>query len=377
MTRVAVRGPVWANGTVPEGTVLGRPVGGGVKPLTPAEVATILSTLSSSTIGNLLTANQASVETSVSDWVTNGAQSLVRSTSSALRGSASILVTFSTQAWGIKAATASRVPVTPGQVYTLTAAFLTASGSRTMRVRIVWYQPDNLTTSAITIQSAGTPVSASTWSRASVTALAPADAGFADIRLEPVDTGSAGDSAYVDAIGFWAGAGGEWAMPGTPIVNLGRRVTHPNTDDVLVEAWDSTQNRWQVAHYDSGWRIVAAASLLNGWTTGGGIYLRRVNASVFIRLDNIKGASSIANPLSLPTGFQVYGPGSAVVRESALTGKPAWVFGAGATLVAYGGILDGTAWTSSHALNGTIVGNSIEALPTSLPGALVSSAPYN
>lgn len=356
MARLDTSGPVWSNGTIPEGTVLGRPVGGGVKPLTPAEVATILSTPSASTIGNLLTANQSTPAT--------GQLTLAGCTEAT-----GLVLTASGS--GAYTALVSGVAVTVGQVYTVSASL--APTGRAAAVRISWRNAGGSEVSAV----AGDTIAAGATGTSMAVGVAPATAVAMYAYAAYASTGSAGDAVTVTRFGAWAGAGGLWSAPGVPITGTGRRVTHPNTDDVLVQAWDSTQNRWQVAHYDSGWRVVVAASLLNGWTTGGGIYLRRVNASVFIRLDNIKGASSIANPISLPTGFQVYGPGSAVVRESALTGKPAWVFGAGATLVSYGGILDGTAWTSSHALNGTIVGNSIEALPTSLPGTLSLSAPYN
>lgn len=341
--------------TVPEGTVLGRRVGGGVAALTPAEVATILSTPSSSTIGNLLTANQSTPATG-------------QLTLSGCTEATGLVLTASGS--GAYTALVSGVAVTVGQVYTVSASL--APTGRAAAVRISWRNAGGSEVSAV----AGDTIAAGATGTSMAVGVAPATAVTMYAYAAYASTGSAGDAVTVTKFGAWAGAGGLWSPPGVPITGTGRRTTHPNTDDVLVQAWDSTQGRWQVAHYDSGWRDVA--TLLTSFTgAGDGARLRRVGGTVFLAIrGTFNGLSvNVSNFFTQPSGFtssfNTYGvigvvtDGSTAVRhvDEGATGN---VLRFRTNITADGVSTCGwLSWPTS------------DAIPTSLPGTLVSSAPYN
>ena len=115
-----------------------------------------------------------------------------------------------------------------------------------------------------------------------------------------------GETLYVDALGLWQGAGGVWAMPGQPITHTGRRVTHPNTTDTLIEVWDDGAGAWVVSDYDSGWRDVT--SLLtngwSGWVSDPRARIRRIGNVIHFQ-GHLKGSAATGNDLlTLPTGWR-------------------------------------------------------------------------
>jgi hypothetical protein len=156
--------------------------------------------------------------------------------------------------------------------------------------------------------------------------VAPANAAYVDVTLYRA-AGSTGTVLYLDGIGLWKGAGGVWAMPGTPILHTGRRVTHPNTTDTLIEVWDDGAGAWVVDNYDSGWRDVSSL-LVNGWSASTGyIQLRRIGSTVRLRCSALKGAASLTDRiLTLPTGFQHPSYYGQLLKwlESQVSGTPLW-----------------------------------------------------
>lgn len=379
--------------TVPEGTLLGRATGGNVAALTAAQVATILSTPSSSPIGNLLTANQASVETDTTGLSagTNGGTAASNATitrvvdAAATHGAAFARVTnvdgLAYLALNLGAGatgavgTSGSIPVVGGNAYTFRADVKSAATTRNVKLHIRWFtSAGNVSAGTATISTA--KAMTSSFAEFTVSGVAPATAAYASLQIYIDVSSGVGETIDVDRLGFWAGAGGMWAMPGVPIVNTGRRVTHPNTDDVLVEVWDSTQGRWQVAHYDSGWRDVA--TLLTSFTgTGDGARLRRVGGTVFLAMrGTFNGLSvNVSNFFTQPSGF----------TSSFNTYGVIGVVTDGATAVRYvdegatGNILRFRTSITADGVStcGWLSWPTSDAIPTSLPGTLVSSAPYN
>jgi hypothetical protein len=101
---------------------------------------------------------------------------------------------------------ANRFPVAPGKNYTasyyLNVTDATPTG--TARVRIYWYKADG-TASTVTVQNTGTGIATSSTGviRPFVSAVAPSDAYFAGIYLEPLQawtTASDTFAAYLDAV---------------------------------------------------------------------------------------------------------------------------------------------------------------------------------
>lgn len=372
MSGMDLGGPVWSNGSVPEGTVLGRPVGGGVKPLTPAEVATILSTPSSSTIGNLLTANQAGCSNTAAFYPTNATLSAVSGDAgssgirltSTFNGTASVYVNFGALQSGVLK---GDTPVQPGMVYTAVASVRSDALTLNVNLILTFFAADR-TTSVGTV-TAGAAALSTSWRRFSATGVAPANAAYAVAYLLPATALSIGDTYDVSAVGIWAGAGGLWAMPGVPIVNTGRRVTHPNTDDVLVQAWDSTQSRWQVAHYDTGRRSL---TLANGWTATAAT-VRRVGYAVEAVFTGLNGASaSSGTVVTLDSSLRPPFALAAQIGNTASTFPDKVV-----TVGTDGTVVVGGTYTNVTAGSLSVRMFTAAAIPTSLPGTLVSSAPYN
>ena len=342
-------------------------------------------------IGNLLTANQASVETDLTGWPSVAQQggsvgTAARSTAWAAHGSASMLFTaLTTTSAAFDQQTFT--PVTAGQVYTVYAEgnkVGTWDRASETRASVVWFNSsDGVVGSSMAYfrtdqqYDAGIGLWSSGLAKAYRTFVAPAGAVKAKVYFYFGPGGSAGDAFYVDKIGFWAGAGGDWAMPGTPIVNLGHRVTHPNVDDVLVQKWDAGLGRWQTVHYDSGVRDIT--SLVNAaWTTKTWVRLRRINNTVFVGANNLRGTASWVSPIVVPTGFRCVGHpaeiAGGVFREGAATGGMGYHQGYGDEPFKYGGMFSGS-WLATYQFNGGITYPTGDAIPTSLPGTLVTAAP--
>jgi hypothetical protein len=148
------------------------------------------------------------------------------------------------------------IPVTGGRTVTgqwSVRGLLAAAGAR-VKPRLYWWTAAGVNAPASQPMSEGLWVTlADTWAVAEVTAVAPPDARYASLWL--TGTGfTAADTYAVDHAGVWAGAGGLWGPPGTPIESQGTRVRSPNGTDLLVEAWTGTA--WTVVAYRSGVRTV-------------------------------------------------------------------------------------------------------------------------
>ncbi len=112
-------------------------------------------------------------------------------------------------------------------------------------------------------------------------------------------------SVTVNRLGFWKGAGGSFALPGTPILHTGRRVTHPNTTDTLIEVWDDGAGAWVVQHYDSGWRNVSG--LLASGATADRARVRRLGDRVEWNFANLATAAGQHTVENIPVGFRISG----------------------------------------------------------------------
>ncbi len=172
-----------------------------------------------SAVGNLLTANQASVETDTTGFFTIDC-TITATTDAALHGSKSLRMAATAAAAAIytPGANTSGQPVTAGTTYTASASVKSSGTARSACVRVYWYTAAGAPVSST--NSASVTTSTSAWTRYLVTAVAPATAAFAAVIVE-TEGNTVGDVHYVDCLGFWQGAGGQWALPGTPITNLG------------------------------------------------------------------------------------------------------------------------------------------------------------
>lgn len=161
---------------------------------------------------NLLTANQASIETDLAG-IEHGyyAETLTRTTALAADGKASVSL-VATKASGMALRTTPRAAVA-GQAYSASAVVRTASGSLPVIAQLRFWSSSGTALSAMN----GTTVTAVStgWTRASrVAAVAPA--GTAKVSLHVVVLSTAvGAKAYADELGLWASSTlPAWTLPG-------------------------------------------------------------------------------------------------------------------------------------------------------------------
>jgi hypothetical protein len=361
-----------------------------------------------SKVGNLLTENQASgtdaLGTTEGFTATNA--TISSDTGWAARGTRSLLLT-STGTNGyitpINPATGnSRWPVSAGDTVTFQFVARSATVTRNARATLIWQTNGTY----LTEKNADVVLSPS-GGLASITAVAPAGANVAALRILLIST-VVGESMAVDDLGFWVGAGGDWAMPGVPITNLGIR-TNPTSG--YVEAWNGTawvkvEDQWETVatwsalpassnwlgrkikvsdglglcvavwngtawviapESDTGWHEVPA--LINGWTKTE-FKLRRRGASVQFRVQGLTGVATWVKPYTLPTGWVAEtsnAPFGYLFREAAASGKIGWFDIITSSFASRGGFIDGTAWAANFLASPSGLYATSDPWPTTAP----------
>ena len=259
-----------------------------------------------SAVGNLLTANQASIETDTTGFVGNmNVASMSASTDAALFGSKSLKVTSTGSADTLVQVGSGLytydVPATAGKTYTFSAYIKSAATPRNAVALVVWRDGGG---GALTTMT-GTTVTTTTsgWTRVLVTGVAPAGAANAQPVIT-IGSSVANEVHYFDGFGFWEGAGGQWALPGTPITNLGF-YTDESVGRRLFQ-WDANNSRFQQTFGDTGWRDVTSLVTPPANLTITTIYVRRINSTVYVRV-NSQAAAGIAATVwswsTIGTGF--------------------------------------------------------------------------
>lgn len=165
---------------------------------------------------NLLTPNQASLETDTSGWVVGGNCTLAQSAAQALDGTHALAMT-SLAAGDMAAQTTTTLSaVIPGRTYTAQAFFRTALNPRPTDIFIQWW---NAAFGLISqSQGHGSDV-ASAWSQATITDVAPALAVWASVSVLVEAPSAAGEVHYVDEVGLAPGVLQPW-VPGGMAVAL-------------------------------------------------------------------------------------------------------------------------------------------------------------
>ncbi len=159
----------------------------------------------------LLSANDASFETSVAGWAVGGNCTIAQSAATALDGTHAMSLTSvaAGEMWA-DLQTADRVPVIAGQVYSFMASFKSASVARSCSI---WAEFRNVGGSVVTGGSVqGTSVTDSTtgWVQSTLTMAAPATAVTVSIEPDVLTTAGASEVHYVDCVGFFVGNTQYW-----------------------------------------------------------------------------------------------------------------------------------------------------------------------
>jgi hypothetical protein len=331
--------------------------------------------------GNLLTADQAVVKVTQADGGMHWTGPAGGGSSTATADGVT-LVSGASGAWSLYARPGKGITVTPGKTYTLRAKYVVNAGTnRTYYVRAQLFDAAG----AVVLDARPAVLQISKSGISEVTFVAPATAAKADVYAAFTDAaGAAGDSITISEFGFWEGAGGDWAPPGTPITNQGIRTTHPNTDDVLCEQWDASKGRWQTTHYDSGIRrvvqtdtagVVTVGSLPAGWVArpgiAGDLTVRRVNQRVRVEIRHLQSANAANHNDRMWTATAGFTNAS---TEGSLV-----MMNNGAKTIVISGLLD-RGGGMTLAIGDFIYGGVVEywtndGIPTTLPGVSQTAAP--
>ena len=192
-----------------------------------------------SQVGNLLTANQASIETDTAGFLNPFGCTIARSTTEALSGAASLAATATGAAlYFLTPQATAGVPVSPGGTYTFSVWAKAGGASATGTPYIQWY---NGATKISESGGSAATISSSGWMLLSVTAVAPATATHAAV-YPFLTSATIADVYYFDCFGFWLGAGGLWVPPGVPVPNLGSRANP--ADATQVQVWNPGNATW-------------------------------------------------------------------------------------------------------------------------------------
>ncbi|CAB4156554.1 hypothetical protein UFOVP655_68 [uncultured Caudovirales phage] len=156
---------------------------------------------------NVLTANQASLETNTTGWTATANCSISRSTSQYSSGTASLALLSAASGDMTASTNGTRFPVTANNKFSATAEFKSGSTARACSTGIVWYNAAGTVLS--TIYGTAENDSSSAWNESGVTATAPATAASAQVIVKVASAGS-GETHYVDKIAFHAGTNPVW-----------------------------------------------------------------------------------------------------------------------------------------------------------------------
>ncbi len=150
-----------------------------------------------------------SVEVNSTGWNGNNTSSAVRTTTDSLFGTTSIRATYNAVAsgaglfWWDSPGTGPAYPVTAGKTYTFSVYVKSNSETRSYNPTILWRDSDTTVGNLISnISGVTTSCPLNTWTRVTVTGIAPAGAKAAVITVYTSTTTTAGNNAYFDGALF-------------------------------------------------------------------------------------------------------------------------------------------------------------------------------
>ncbi len=259
-------------------------------------------TVSTKVNRNLLSINQASVETDTSgfSYGLSNPMVLTRSTTNSYYGQASLQVTQNSALGGLLT-TSNFIPVSPNTEYTAVGRILRGTGTRENKLAIRWYTSAGAyITSSITSSILASNTS---WTQYSVTGTSPANATQAYVAVEFASgTMASGDTFYLDTFGFWQGNDTFWALPYFPD---GMNLLSPNqssveTDTTGFQAINATLAR------STAKSLTGSSSLAVTSTTSGTIQAYTPLSTSGVAIEPGRQYSATASMLAATTPRQSY-----------------------------------------------------------------------
>lgn len=221
---------------------------------------------------NMLSVNQASLETDTTGWTASGNSSIARSTAQFTDGIASLSLTSlaSGTMFAQTPAGLSGTVVSASTSYTAVASFRSAVSGRSCRVRLRWYdsggaQLSDTNGSLVTDTTSG-------WTVGTVTGTSPSNAALVAIIVEVQSTAAINEVHYVDKIQLVAGASTTWSAGGSyqlVEVQTGAALTYGIPVNVgtsyTISSWVRAATvgrsvRMKIWFYNSGGTFITAAN---------------------------------------------------------------------------------------------------------------------
>lgn len=198
--------------------------------------------------GNLLTRNQASLETDTTGWAVRANATIARTTAQAADGAASLQVTAAADGTMAVETTrgASGIPVTGGKTYTVLASLRAAATSRDVLVGINWFDASGADLGFSTPPT--TPDATGSWTQVSRTEEAPAAARFASVVVQ-INSPVAAEVHYVDKVSIASGSSTTWALPDLGFTRLTPATSEPATGFLWSVASDVADKVGRFALY--------------------------------------------------------------------------------------------------------------------------------
>lgn len=162
---------------------------------------------------NKLNLNQATVNVDTTGWVVNANCTLARDLTQFADGISSLAMTCVTGGADMLAETvpSSTVPVVVGQTYTALASFKAATTVRNCRSILSWFKADFSWLASN--EAAFVANTTSGWTQVAVTAVAPALAAYCKVAVR-VMVPATSEVHYVDKVGLFDGTVSTWVLPG-------------------------------------------------------------------------------------------------------------------------------------------------------------------
>lgn len=201
---------------------------------------------------NLLTTNQATVETDLAGFGVGYACTIARNTSTSASGTASLAVTAAGPG-GFKAEVGG-APVVPGRTYTGVVS-IKGSAARNALAQMTFFNAGGATVGEFAINGPASPLSTTTFVQYTVWAVAPAGAAFASLGPVVNDGSSVvGDVMYADQFGISEGWSTVWQSPELPATYLGVNAAAAAlvSDDVLRDSFNRPDSPVMLGLAESG-----------------------------------------------------------------------------------------------------------------------------
>jgi hypothetical protein len=274
---------------------------------TAADSANARNTLTLQDLQNVLSTEDATLDTTVGTWVSFLNCAVARSTAQAANGVASLSMT-SVAAGRMDAATAvapSYFTVTPGAVMSALASFRAAVTARTCVVYVYWFK-SNLAASTTVFTQAGTGSDTTAgFTQVGGQVTVPADALYARVIVSVQNPAAASEVHYVDKIALTPGTTAVWTRGG--LTSLARFEVQRSLDG--GGTWAAVKRLYVVGSGVSDLSALDYSDVLQSLTAYDYEVPRGSTATYRVRVNALAGGATITSDWSATSAVVSVGSG--------------------------------------------------------------------